>query len=262
MRDETPLDRAHAAMIADEGDDAARLRFYERVADAELFVLLERKAEGDHIEPDLFEIADARYLLAFDHEARLAGFVGKTAPYAALSGRALVRMLAGQGIGLALNPQAAPSSMLLPSEAVDWLADMLAHAPDEISALPVNLAPPADLPESMLLALDTKLTSAAGLARVAYLAAVTYQDGRPGHLLGFIDTVPGAEAALAKAVTEALSFSSVDAGEIDVGFFGSTDAIATSLARVGLRFDLPAPDHAPRTPTAPGRDPDKPPRLR
>ena len=42
----TPLDMAHALMDAAPEDDAARLRFYERVADGELFLLLETEVEG------------------------------------------------------------------------------------------------------------------------------------------------------------------------------------------------------------------------
>ena len=38
---DTPLDLAHAATEAAPQDDAARLRFYERLADGELFLLLE-----------------------------------------------------------------------------------------------------------------------------------------------------------------------------------------------------------------------------
>ena len=37
---ETPLDLAFAAMQAAPDEDAPRLRFYERLADAELFLLL------------------------------------------------------------------------------------------------------------------------------------------------------------------------------------------------------------------------------
>ncbi len=39
MSEQTPLDRAHAAMEAMPQDDAARLRFFERLADVELFLL-------------------------------------------------------------------------------------------------------------------------------------------------------------------------------------------------------------------------------
>ena len=40
MSVETPLDRAHAKMQSASDQDAARLGFYERLADAELFLLL------------------------------------------------------------------------------------------------------------------------------------------------------------------------------------------------------------------------------
>jgi hypothetical protein len=43
----------------------------------------------------------------------------------------------------------------------------------------------------LLTALDARLASAAGLARRAALVAVVYAGGRQGHLLGFIDAVPG-----------------------------------------------------------------------
>jgi hypothetical protein len=55
----TDLDSAHAAMDAAPEDDAARLRFYERLADSELFMLLEGEPVADQIEPSLFEIEGA-----------------------------------------------------------------------------------------------------------------------------------------------------------------------------------------------------------
>lgn len=51
--DDTPLDRAVRAMAAAPEDDAARLRFHERLADAELFLLLAEEADGDHIAPQI-----------------------------------------------------------------------------------------------------------------------------------------------------------------------------------------------------------------
>jgi hypothetical protein len=48
--------------------------------------------------------------------------------------------------------------------------------------------------------------------------AVAYADGREGHLLAFAGAVPGAEQGLAGIVGEALTFSGVAAGEIDVAF--------------------------------------------
>lgn len=256
----TDLDTAHAAMDAAPDDDAARLRFYERLADTELFLLLSEEPVGDQINPEVFDIADGRFVLVFDREDRLAEFVGRTVPYAGLSGRALVAMLEGQQIGLGLNLQTAPSEMLIPAEAVDWLVGTLAHGPQEAEARLEGVSAPAGLPEEVVIGLDRKLAIAAGLARFAYLAAATYEGGMRGHVLAFVDATPGAESALAQAASEALTFSGIDLGTLDVMFVRADDPLSAHLAKVGLRFDLPEPVEA-EVPGAPGMDPNKPPRL-
>lgn len=257
----TDLDQAHAAMEAAPENDAARLQFYERLADTELFMLLGEEAGNEQISPELFEIEDQRFTLVFDREERLSAFVGRVAPYAGLPGRALAQMLAGQGIGLALNLEVAPSAMLIPAEAVDWLVETLSHQPDETEARLTEVSAPGGLPEAVITGLDRKLAIAAGLARFAYLAAATYEDGARGHVLAFIDAVEGAEKALASAASEALTFSGIDAGVMDVLFVRASDPLAAHLAKVGLRFDLPEPEQ-PHLPGAPGMDPAKPPKLR
>jgi SseB protein N-terminal domain len=266
MTDTTPLDTAHAAMQAAPDNVAARLRLYERIADAELFLLLTEEAKGDNISPELFDVTGGSFVLAFDREERLARFVGRPAPYAALSGRIIAQMLATQGIGIALNPDVAPSAILIPADAVAWLSNTLGHAPDEVEARIAGFTPPAGLPEALISALDAKLASAAGLASAAYLAGVGYHDGSRGHLLGFVDAPEAAQGALAKAAGEALTFSGIEAGALDVGFFATSDSVTKKLAKVGLRFDLPQRQKPPQTPqpprrAAPGSDPDKPPIL-
>ena len=260
MTDLTELDNAHGAMVADETDDLARLKFYERLADSELFMLLEGEAEGDQITPALFEVEDQQFVLIFDREARMVEFYGKIAPYAALSGRGMAQMLEGQRIGMALNMGVAPSAMLIPAEAVDWLAQTLGVGAEEVEGQITELTAPAGLPETLLEALDRKLATAAGMAVEAYLCGVTYEGGGKGHMLAFVGTTPGAEAALTAAVNEALVFSGIDAGMLDVAHLEGGDAVSERVARVGLRFDLPAPQ-MPEAPSAPGMDPTKPPKL-
>jgi hypothetical protein len=260
---QTPLDHAHAAMEVDPEADAPRLRFYDRLAEAELFLMLAREAEGDQAEPELFDLGDARFVLVFDTEDRLGDFAGRVVPYAALSGRSIVGMLAGQGIGIALNPEVAPSSILLPSEAVDWLAETVAQGPSETEARPEELRAPGALPDGLLEAIDAKLRTATGLARRGYLAEVVYDTGVRGHLIGFTGAVPGAESALARAIQEALVFSGLEAAALDVVFLRDSDPVTAQLARVGLRFDLPEPEAPARVErVAPGSDPEKPPILR
>lgn len=257
---QTDIDIAHAAMTASEDDDAARLRFYERVADAELFILLAGDPDGDQVEPELFEISDQKFALIFDREERLATFVGRAAPYAGLPGRGLIQMLEGQGVGLALNLEVAPSAMLIPPDAVDWLAETLRNTPEETTGNLSELRSPGALPEEVVTGLDRKLAIAAGLASHAFLSGAVYDDGRFGHILAFVDAKDAAEKALAHAAGEALTFSGIEAGTIDVLFVKSGDAINDILARVGLRFDLPVPEQ-PNLPGAPGMDPEKPPKL-
>ncbi|MBC7163456.1 MAG: SseB family protein [Roseovarius sp.] len=257
----TPIDKAHAAMLAEPGDEGARRRFYEVLAASGLCLLLAREAEGEDIEPAIFEPEGGPCVLAFDDEARLAEFAGRPAPYAAVSGRALAGMLTGKGVGIGLNLGVAPSGILLPAEAVDWLAGMLPETPQEIAARPVEFRVPGGLPEALLRALDARLASMAGLAEGAWLVAARYEGGGQGHLLGFVGAQPGSEGALARAVAEVLAFSGMAAAALDVGFFGAGDPVVARMAGCGLRFDLPQAA-ARSAPAAPGSDPDRPPRLR
>ncbi|WP_299895340.1 SseB family protein [uncultured Ruegeria sp.] len=262
MTDSTALDTAHAAMQADPQNDAARLRFFERLADSELFLMLTEEARDENISPELFDVADGRFVLAFDREDRLAQFAGQPVPYVALSGRALSGMLSGQGIGLGLNLETAPSSMLVPAEALGWLAEALQHSPQEVEEELSEFLPPAGLPQNLLTALDAKLATTGGLASAAYLVATKSKSGAQSHLLGFVDAIEGAEPALAKAASEALTFSGIEAGAMDVGFFTASEAAAALLAKVGLRFDLPQSQIAETVRETPGSNPDNPPILK
>lgn len=257
----TLLDAAHAAVSADPENEALRLRFFERLADGEMVILLEREAVGDSLEPKVFALEDGPVVLVFDREERLASFTGGITPYAALPGRVIAGLLKGQGIGMGVNLGVAPSSMLLPPEAMDWLAETLDGGPEEVEALPQEFIPPR-VPEAVIAALDAKLARAGGLATAALLSGVVYDGGRKGHLLALLDAAEGAEDALARAMNEALVFSGIEAGELDVVFLASGTPAATAMARVALRFDLPAPEVQDLAPAAPGMDPSRPPKLR
>ncbi len=265
MTDPTPLDEAHAAMQADPANDEARLAFYERLAGSELFLMLkeEPKDDAESVSPELFEFEEASFVLVFDREERLVAFTGVSTPYVALSGRAVSGMLEGQGIGLGFNLDVAPSAILLPPEAVTWLNDTLGNAPNPVNARISTLHPPTGLPEQLVTSLDARLASAMGLATSAYLAGVTYEDGARGHLLGFVDAMPNAQDALAQFAAEALTFSGIEAGAMDIAFFQMSDPVTERLGRVGLRFDLPSmQETVTQSRPAPGMDPENPPKLK
>jgi hypothetical protein len=261
--EETALDRAHRAMTTRPEDNAARLAFHQRVADTALVLLLDAAPGADGtLTPTVFDTAAGRFVLGFDDEARLAAFSAGPAEYAALSGRQVVRLLAGSGIGLGLNLGAA-SETLLPPEALAWLAGMLDAAPVATADAPREIGPPDAAPPALLAALDAKLAGAQGLAQAAWLCRAGPAGPAAGLLLVLVGAAEGAEAALAKAAGEALLFSCADGVALDVAFAAPGEALAERVARVGLRYDLPVPAAvADIARPAPGSDPDRPPRLR
>lgn len=259
---ETPLDTAHAAMMAAPEDDTARLRFYERMADVELYLLLEAEPIGDQINPRVLETESAQYLLAFDRAQRLAQYAGEAGAYVALSGRNVAAMLEGQQIGIALNMDVAPSAILLPDTAVTWLRETLTNEAAEVEAKIESVLPPKGLPEQLITAIDEKLATATGMAANAWLVGVAYEGGGRGHLLAFVDAIPRAQDALVRAASEALTFSGIEAGAMDVGFFNHNDPTVTKLMKVGLRFDLPQMETLQNTPRLSGGDAGAPPILK
>ncbi|WIV51205.1 SseB family protein [Marivivens sp. LCG002] len=259
---QTELDSALHQMNAAPESDVARLKFYERLADTELFILLEEEPEGDNIKPETVDYADLTFLLVFDREERLADFAKRSAPYVSLSGRGIAQMVAGQGVGLALNIGVEGGETLVDPTAMDWLLGTLAERPDFAEARPVELFAPKGLPEAVVVGIDRKLAASTGLAKAAILVGVVYDSGVRGFMLVVLDALPEAQHALANAMNEALTFSGVEAGSLDVVFLGADDDFAQRAARVGLRFDMPEPE-VPATPGAnPGMDPSKPPRIR
>lgn len=264
----TPYDRAHAAMSADPENKTARLAVYDRLADAELFLLLEEEPVNEDIRPQVFSTEEGDFVLVFDLEERLAEFTGKPAPYAALPGRVIAQHLMGEGIGLGINLGVAESAMLLPPEALDWLTETLTHTPARTDARPASFEAP-QLPPAilglLLPAFEAKFAQLAGLATHALLGGVTYEDGHRGHVLAFLGAPEPARPGIAKAMSEALAFSGLDAGELDVTFLEADSAAAEVLLEKALVLHLPEPEIEEvqeLKPTMPGMDPTKPPILR
>jgi hypothetical protein len=261
MTEETPLDAAFRAMEADPDDEAARMRFHERLMDAELLVLLEEEPRDDSIRPLVFDLEEGRFALAFDRDARLAAFLDAPAPYAALAGRRLAAALSGRGVGIGLNLGVAPSQTLIPAEAVDWLAVMAeAAAPSPADARASGVRPPRGAPEALVAALDAKVAAMAGRVEAAWLATLVFEDGGARLALAVAGAAPSAEAGIAEAIGEAARFSGGGV-EIDVAFLSPGSPARAAFERNGLRFDPPEPE-VPAPSRRPGSDPDRPPILR
>lgn len=259
----TSLDIAHKAMTAAPDDLQARARYYEVMADTELVVLLKSEPQADHIDPETFDVEDQSFVIAFDSEDRLAQFAGAAAPYAAISGRVLASMLVPAGIGLAINIEVAPSAFLAPPEGLDWLVETLGETPQEAEARILAINAPGRLPKSVLDALADRLTRAAGLAEAAFLVEAEYDTGARMPLLAILGAQGATQAPLAKTISEALSFSGIEAGALDVSFISEDDPRLPAFKDMGMRLDIPpAPEPPKVTHVAPGSDPDTPPKLR
>lgn len=259
----TILDQTHAAMQADAaaGHEAGALAFWRALADAELFLVLEREAQGDQVEPKVFSLSMGQMLLVFDTEERLATISEQALPYAVLPGRVVAAQLAGQGLGLGLNlGTGADSETVLPPDAIDWLAQILTQdAPEEREARIARLAAPL-LPDGLLAALLGLLPPQS----MAGLAQAEYHGGGWGHVLALTGVAADDEARMARAVTEALAFSGLDAAALDLVFTIPESGLMRRIAQRGQMFRGPAPalQPAPTARQAPGSDPDRPPRLR
>lgn len=262
------LDAALLRVAGDPDDARLRLAMHAELSRAELFVLLDTEVSGDTLAPRIFDLSDGPAVLAFDSEMALADFAGAATPYAALPGRVLVAMMAGAGAPLALvvNPDCAHAAFL-PPDALAWLAETLAApAPDEARAVPEEFAAP-DLPPAVLdllvPALERRLSGTPGLAQ-AVLAGVRWRDGARGQALALAGLPEAAQAAVARAVAEALALSGLEAGSLDV-IFPPAPAME-GIAAVGLALaprPFAMPDDQVLTPGAnPGMDPASPPKLR
>ncbi len=260
---ETAIDIAFRASQASPEDTALYMRLLERIMDAELFLLLSEEPEQDHVEPQVFEMEEGRFILAFDRGERLADFLDCPSPYIALPGRRLVDMMSGQEVGLALNLGVAPSEMLLPPEAVAWMADLGSGAPELHEAKLTGIAMPRHLPSGLMAALDPKLAALGSVIREAHLVEAEFANNDHALLLVLFGVPEDARRDVAAAIGEAVRFSGVEHARLDVTFLDLDAPSRSQIESVSVRIELPqAPAEPTRPLSEPGSDPDRPPRLR
>lgn len=242
----TPLDKVFE-QVAD-GDQAALMRAYHFLADHVLFVLLEQEATAATILPKVFDLPEGKVILAFDTEERLSAFGQGGAEYAALPGRLIAQQLSGTDLLLGLNfGSGASSEVLLPTSVLDWLTNALEAAPVATSEQAHSFHAPSDLPPGFQRSLKALVNKLGGNIAAGLLVGVSYQ--RPvdadtahvglgrGHLLAFIDASPDAEPAIARAVSEVMIFSGLEAAQMDVTFLSSRDRAVSQMLEHAMVFE-------------------------
>lgn len=261
----TPLDQAHALMTERPDDLSARLRFFGKLAETELIVLVKGEIGDDALTPQQFDLDDGPVVLAFDTEDRLTDFTGAPSAYAAMPGRVVAVQMAGQGIGLGVNLGVAPSSILLPPEALDWLAETVSSAADQVIARrPRSFLPPTDCPITIIAALGDVFRRVGGMADHAFFAMADTGQGGGQPILAVIGADAARHDALARMISETVAFAGQPDWMPDVVFLTAEDPALPALAEVAHRFEMPLPQASsgPGNPAAPGTDPNRPPILR
>jgi len=250
------------AMVKKQSGDEANLGFYARLLESEMFMILEDEVGEDAARPLVLDTSDCAVALIFDTEERLAEFAGEPVPYLALSGRKMVAMLAEKDIGIGVN-LGSVSETVLPPDIINWLAKNLGSKDSIEQEKPVEISAPISVPEALIKALDQKLANMSGVVSAAYLVAVEYETGGKSHMLALVDVTPDAQNGVAEAMSEALLFSGIEAGRLDITFLLARDASVSRFAKVGLAFEIPELilPKASENP-APGMEPDRPPKLR
>jgi len=108
--------------LGDAPGDAALRRYYQAILASDLLLPVEAGG-GEAITPHLVDLDGKNHALAFDTEDRLAAFFEDGCERAELSGAALLGMLSGAGLGLALNPGMEVGQFFLGPDEVAMLAE-------------------------------------------------------------------------------------------------------------------------------------------
>ncbi len=244
----SPLDVAFIEMAAAGDDPIAAARFHERLLAGWLSVVLAAEPEqgAEAVRPEVFDVEEGRFVLAFDSDGRMAAFLDRARPSAGLSGRSLIAMLAGRGLGIALNLGEAPSATLLPAETIDWLADRLREAAlVEIDTGLDWVGPPLDAPAALIDGLGRRITAFGPTIGMAVLVASRSGDAEPALTLAVSGAPEAARAAIAAAVAEAAAICGPHDRAVQVFFVDRDLAVLARLERVGIVFEVAAALEAP-----------------
>ncbi|MEL6283386.1 MAG: SseB family protein [Pseudomonadota bacterium] len=241
----TRLDAAWVASAEAPEDDAAAARFIDVLLAEPLFCPVwssepDNEPAADDVQPKMVEIDGADTLLLFDSEDRLAAYVEEPTDFVALPGRAFFTMVAGQSVQFALNLNVAPSSTVLPVEAVASIAEFVGSNDDVLSVDgDFEVQTPADLPEDLLGALGGRLLAASDLVEQAWLVAANTPAG-PSLILAMTPPQEGVDPDRLQALTEELGQlggSLLEGDALDIAVCMPEDPIVRRIAQVGLRLD-------------------------
>jgi len=234
----TKLDELKELADGTENDEKSIFSFYEALLDTELYLLLEKELEGGIACPNLIETPEDKYALVFDTISRLVDFTGNSSPYLALTGRMVLPMLKEQKLGLGLNLSLAVSSeILLSSNDVDWLQNIVEQSPKRLSDKITKFSKPS-IPFVVRNSLNNKLSYLSKFVPEAWIAEVIYKSGYKSQLIVFVDINQKMHAVIAKAVNEVVNFTLYDEKPIDVIFMNVDSPNLKKIRKIGISLNF------------------------
>lgn len=238
----TAIERAYSEMIT--GGEAELVRFYQLLAGSDLLVLLDASDGNEVPEPKVIPVEAGHYVLVFDLKERVTELTGYDAPTSRVTGREVFQLMRGRGIGVAVNMGEAPSAMLIPADAIDWICDTLDAAADKPAGPPPApaagrfkaLLAPHNFPDTLQLALNDRLGPVADLFDKALLLRAEYDDGQSGYLVAFSAVEEGSRGVIAACVNDALAtFRGKDVA-LDIAFMARDEPLLDRIGRVATHL--------------------------
>ena len=238
----TILGSTYAATF--DGGEAELWQFYETLAEARVYVLLDDTIEDEKYEPKVFSLKDAQYLLAFDVPEQADELTGSTAATSPTLGMDLFKLLRGRDIGLGINLGGTSSATLISGETIDMICayyDGTAGEPlvaDTDTSQFRALLAPQGFPDTLQNALLDGLAPLGETFRTAVLLKAEYEEGKTGFIVAISGASDADRGALSGAVEGAMVRSRRGDVQLDVAFLALDDPMANRIERVGQVLKL------------------------
>lgn len=238
----TILGSTYAATF--DGGEAELWQFYETLAEARIYVLLDDKIVSETYEPKVFSLKEAQYLLAFDVPEQADELTGSTAATSPTLGMDLFKLLRGRDIGLGINMGGTSSATLISGETIDMICDYYDGTAGEPLVADADtsqfraLLAPQNFPDTLQNALTGSLGPLVGTFGQAVLLKAEYEEGRTGYIVAVSGAADTDRGAIADAVESALMKSRRGDVQLDVAFLALDDPMASRIERVGHVLSL------------------------
>jgi len=233
----TILGSTYAATF--DGGEAELWQFYETLAEARVYVLLDQAVDEGKYEPKVFSLKEASYLLAFDVPEQADELTGSNASTSPTLGMDLFKLLRGRKIGLGINMGGTTSATLISGETIDMICayyDGTAGEPlvaDADTSQFRALLAPQNFPDSLQNALTDNLAPLQGTYNKVVLLKAEYEEGKTGYIVAVSGAADAGRGAIAAAADAALATSRRGDIQLDVAFLALDDPMTNRIERVG-----------------------------